>query len=105
MGILPSIFHRFIIRFVAGKGKRFLIQFCHDFRNLIRCFGKDHPLAGTLSGEVKPMAEYLCLTELLDQDLSAYEFFQTLAPMLQDQLRQEGDIRSFAELQVRAAQG
>lgn len=51
------------------------------------------------------MEEYLCLTELLDQDLSAYEFFQTLAPMLQDQLRQEGDIRSFAELQVRAAQG
>ena len=51
------------------------------------------------------MDEYLCLTELLDQDLSAYEFFQTLAPMLQDQLRQEGDIRSFAELQERAAEG
>ena len=23
---------------------------------------------------------YLCLTDLLDQDLSAYEFFQTLSP-------------------------
>ena len=46
------------------------------------------------------MDEYLCLTELLDQDLSAYEFFQTLAPMLQDQLRQEDQIRSFAELQA-----
>jgi len=51
------------------------------------------------------MDEYLCLTELLDQDLSAYEFFQTLAPMLQDQLRQEDQIRSFAELQARAAEG
>lgn len=55
--------------------------------------------------EVKGMDEYLCLTELLDQDLSAYEFFQTLAPMLQDQLRQEDQIRSFAELQARAAEG
>ena len=55
--------------------------------------------------EVKFMKEYLCLTELLDQDLSAYEFFQTLAPVLQDQLKQDGDIRSFAELQARAAEG
>ena len=54
-----------------------------------------------LSTEVNPLEEYLCLTELLDQDLSAYEFFQTLAPMLQDQLRQEDQIRSFAELQAR----
>ena len=23
---------------------------------------------------------YLCLTDLLDQDLSSYEYFQTLAP-------------------------
>ena len=23
---------------------------------------------------------YLCLTDLLDQDLSAYEFFQTVSP-------------------------
>ena len=55
--------------------------------------------------EVKFMKEYLCLTELLDQDLSAYEFFQTLAPVLQDQLKQDGDIRSFTELQARAAEG
>jgi hypothetical protein len=55
--------------------------------------------------EVNPMEEYLCLTELLDQDLSAYEFFQTLAPTLQDQLRQDDSIRSFAELQARAARG
>lgn len=55
--------------------------------------------------EVKFMKEYLCLTELLDQDLSAYEFFQTLAPVLQDQLKQDGDIRSFIELQARAAEG
>ena len=55
--------------------------------------------------EVRFMDEYLCLTELLDQDLSAYEFFQTLAPVLQDQLKQDGDIRSFTELQARAAEG
>jgi hypothetical protein len=55
--------------------------------------------------EVNPLEEYLCLTELLDQDLSAYEFFQTLAPTLQDQLRQDDSVRSFAELQARAAQG
>ena len=58
-----------------------------------------------LSTEVNPLEEYLCLTELLDQDLSAYEFLQTLAPTLQDQLRQDDSIRSFAELQARAAQG
>ena len=58
-----------------------------------------------LSTEVNPLEEYLCLTELLDQDLSAYEFFQTLAPTLQDQLRQDDSIRSFAELQARVAQG
>jgi hypothetical protein len=58
-----------------------------------------------LSTEVNPLEEYLCLTELLDQDLSAYEFFQTLAPTLQDQLRQDDSVRSFAELQARAAQG
>ena len=26
---------------------------------------------------------YLCLTDLLDQDLSAYEYFQTLPPAMQ----------------------
>ena len=33
---------------------------------------------------------YLCLTDLLDQDLSAYEYFQTLPPAMQTALRREG---------------
>ena len=45
--------------------------------------------------------EYLCLTDLLDQDLSAYEYFQTLPPELQTKLRREDQISSFAELQKR----
>ena len=47
----------------------------------------------------------LCLTELLDQDLSAYEYFQTLSPELQDKLRREDEVRSFEELQARAERG
>ena len=43
--------------------------------------------------------EYLCLTDLLDQDLSAYEYFHTLPPEMQTKLRREGDMTSFAELQ------
>lgn len=46
---------------------------------------------------------YLCLTDLLDQDLSAYEYFQTLSPELQTKLKREGDISSFEELQSRVA--
>ena len=46
--------------------------------------------------------EYLGLTDLLDQDLSAYEFFQTLSPELQTQLRREDQISSFEELQKRS---
>ena len=49
--------------------------------------------------------EYLCLTDLLDQDLSAYEYFQTLPPELQTKLRREDQIRSFEELQARGAEG
>ena len=49
--------------------------------------------------------EYLCLTDLLDQDLSAYEFFQTLPPELQTQLRREDQISSFGELQKCAKNG
>jgi len=49
--------------------------------------------------------EYLCLTDLLDQDLSAYEYFQTLPPDLQTKLRREDEIRSFEELQSRVAEG
>ena len=45
--------------------------------------------------------EYLCLTELLDQDLSAYEFFQTLSPEEQTLLRRcSGGIASFSQLQA-----
>lgn len=45
---------------------------------------------------------YLCLTDLLDQDLSAYEYFQTLSPELQTTLRREdGCIRTLDELQAR----
>ena len=33
------------------------------------------------------MEHYLCLTDLLDQDLSAYEYFQTLPPAVQTALR------------------
>lgn len=47
---------------------------------------------------------YLCLTDLLDQDLSAYEYFQTLPPELQTTLRREdGCIGTLDELQAQAA--
>ena len=47
---------------------------------------------------------YLCLTDLLDQDLSAYEFFQTLSAAEQSALRRYGsEITSFSELQSRAS--
>lgn len=45
---------------------------------------------------------YLCLTDLLDQDLSAYEYFQTLPPAAQTALRREDSVTSFEELQSRA---
>ena len=48
------------------------------------------------------MDEYLCLTDLLDQDLTAYEYFQTLPPQVQTALRREGGVSSFDELQARA---
>jgi hypothetical protein len=51
------------------------------------------------------LPSYLCLTDLLDQDLSAYEYFQTLSPDLQTKLRREDDITTFTELQSRAAKG
>ncbi|MCI6567734.1 hypothetical protein [Dysosmobacter sp. HCP28S3_G4] len=47
---------------------------------------------------------YLCLTDLLDQDLSAYEYFQTLPPEVQSRLRRsDGNVTSFQELQAQAA--
>ncbi len=49
------------------------------------------------------MERFLCLTDLLDQDLSAYEYFQTLSPETQRLLRQDdGGLTTFDELQARA---
>lgn len=46
---------------------------------------------------------YLCLTDLLDQDLSSYEYFQTLAPEIQTALRREdAGVGTLDELQARA---
>lgn len=41
---------------------------------------------------------HLCLTDLLDQDLTAFEYFQTLPPDVQQTLYQM-EITTFAELQ------
>lgn len=46
---------------------------------------------------------YLCLSELLDQDPSAYEYFQTLSPELRDILERDDGITSFSRLQSQAA--
>ena len=51
-----------------------------------------------------PFPAYLCLTDLLDQDLSAYEYFQTLPADVREKLKREDDITSFEELQSRAAE-
>ena len=54
--------------------------------------------------DVDELYHYLCLTDLLDQDLSAYEFFQTLSAAEQSALRRYGsEITSFSELQSRAS--
>ena len=43
---------------------------------------------------------YLCLSDLLDQNLSAYEYFQTLPPAFQHVLKREDDgIGTLEELQ------
>ena len=49
-------------------------------------------------------AEYLCLTELLDQDPSAYEFFLTLPPEARALLEEDDSVTSFARLQSKTAQ-
>ncbi|MCI8811169.1 MAG: hypothetical protein HFF84_13915 [Oscillibacter sp.] len=47
---------------------------------------------------------YLCLTDLLDQNPSAYEYFQTLPSSIQDTLLREDDgVTSFDRLQARVA--
>ena len=48
--------------------------------------------------------EYLSLEDLLDQDPSAYEFFQTLSPEARALLEGEDTVTSFARLQSKAAQ-
>ena len=50
-----------------------------------------------------PFPRYLCLSDLLDQDLSAYEYYQTLSPELKSSLRRQDGITSFEELQIRVA--
>ena len=45
---------------------------------------------------------YLCLTDLLDQDLSAYEYFQTLPPDVREALKREDGVTNFDELQAHA---
>lgn len=47
--------------------------------------------------------EHLCLTDLLDQDVSSSEFFYSLSPQLQKTLLKK-DISTFEELQKCAAQ-
>ena len=49
------------------------------------------------------LSGYLCLSDMLDQDLSAYEYFQGLPPEVRQALKREDNITTFDELQVRAA--
>lgn len=44
------------------------------------------------------MEQHLCLTDLLDQDLTANEYYQTLPNFIRQQL-QDVEISSFEELQ------
>ena len=45
---------------------------------------------------------YLCLADMLDQALSAYEYFQTLPSDVREALKREDGITNFDELQARA---
>ena len=63
---------------------------------------------GKLCAEVRILNSYefpyLSLTDLLDQNLSAYEFFQTLSPEMQRNFRRcQSEIATFEELHARAA--
>jgi hypothetical protein len=46
---------------------------------------------------------HLCLTDLLDQDLSSYEFFYSLPQEIQQKVR-DTDVRSFDQLQAYVAE-
>ncbi len=48
-------------------------------------------------------AEYLSLEDMLDQDPSAYEFFQTLSPEARALLENDDSVTSFARLQSKTA--
>ena len=48
--------------------------------------------------------EYLCLSDLLDQNLSGQEYFNTLPDKVRKKLLNNDDIRTFAELQDKAAE-
>lgn len=74
-------------------------------RRFSGCFDKKR---GNLWPEVSIMKHpslsgYLCLSDMLDQDLSAYEYFQGLPPEVRQALHREDNITSFEELQTRAA--
>ncbi len=62
--------------------------------------------APAISPEVIEMhgMEYLSLEDLLDQDPSAYEFFQTLSPEAKALLEEDDSVTSFARLQSKTAQ-
>ncbi len=49
------------------------------------------------------LAGYLCLSDLLDQNLSAYEYFQTLSPEIRNRLQQDDGITTFEDLQKRVS--
>lgn len=44
------------------------------------------------------MDQHLCLTDLIDQDLTANEYYQTLPDSIKSQLK-DAEITSFEELQ------
>lgn len=50
------------------------------------------------------MSEYihLCLTDLLDQDLSSKEYFNTLPDDIRNDLLSRDEVRTFEELQTEA---
>lgn len=45
---------------------------------------------------------YLCLTELLDQDTSSMEYFNSLPDDIRHKLLQDDDVRCFSQLQKRS---
>ena len=49
------------------------------------------------------LSGYLCLSDMLDQDLAAYEYLPGLPPEVRQALKREDNITTFDELQARAA--